>query len=134
MFTSSRPVLAAAMLLASLLPSTPAFSQSRGGFQAAPAEVSPERLQSPGGRQQLPAVNQLRQQFNQGCIGQRNTPQQAGYCGCAFDSLLRRYTVQQYVAMDALIVRGGPAVGRFAGIAWDPEFTACRRRFPAQGR
>jgi len=47
-----------------------------------------------------------------------------------FNALMRRYNRQQYVSMENLIIRGGPAVGQFAKLAWSPEFGACRTTSP----
>lgn len=74
----------------------------------------------------LPSVNQLRDKFVKGCLSKRNDVQQRSYCGCAFNALMRRYDVPQYVAMDTLIIQGVPAVSQFALVAWEPEFKGCR--------
>jgi hypothetical protein len=60
--------------------------------------------------------------------------QRRGYCQCSYQQLRRRYTLQQYLLLDGWIRSGPPELRRFAVVAWEPEFAACRpllKRGPA---
>lgn len=61
-----------------------------------------------------------------GCMANSTDEKQRSYCSCVFRALMRRYTIEQYVMMDNLIVSAGLPVSQFARLAWGPEFSACR--------
>jgi hypothetical protein len=119
-------------LLGILLPTASGLAVSPAGAQEPQPTQQPQRSPQPTitPAPQLPSVNQLRDQFMKGCITKGNDTPQRNYCDCVFNALMRRYNRQQYMNMDNLIIRGGPAVGQFAKLAWEPEFGACRTTSP----
>jgi hypothetical protein len=132
MALSFRPCLGLFLLLGTLLPTASGLAVLPAGAQALQPLQQPQRSRQPTNdpAPQLPSVNQLRDQFMKGCITKGNDPPQRNYCDCVFNALMRRYNRQQYVSMDNLIIRGGPAVGQFAKLSWGPEFGACRTTSP----
>ena len=61
------------------------------------------------------------------CMGQgAAASKRRAYCQCSFQQLRRRYTPQQYALLDDWIRTGPPELRRFAVVAWEPEFAACR--------
>jgi hypothetical protein len=132
MALSFRPCLGLFLLLSTLLPTASSLAPLPAGAQAPQPSQQPQSSSQPTSAPapQLPAVNQLRDQFMNGCMTKGNDPPQRSYCNCTFNALMRRYNRQQYVSMDNLIIRGGPAVGQFAKLAWEPEFVACRTTSP----
>jgi hypothetical protein len=63
-----------------------------------------------------------------------NDEKQLSYCSCVFRALMRRYTIDQYVMMDNLIISAGLPVSQFAKLAWGPEFSACRVSSASEAR
>jgi len=104
-----------ALLLAGLLPSLalPVLGQT-----------------APGGRTpQLPSRQRLADSYQKNCVGKdTGNSSKAAYCRCAFDRLAGRYTTPQIVAMNQLLLNGGPAVLRFSSIAFEPDYAMCRSR------
>jgi len=132
MALSFRSCFGPLFLLGTLLPTASGLAVLPAGAQALQLTQQPQRSPQPTSTPapQLPSVNQLREQFMKGCIIKVNVPPQRNYCDCVFNALMRRYNRQQYINMDNLIIRGGPAVGQFAKLAWEPEFGACRTTSP----
>lgn len=85
---------------------------------------------SPAGRRpQIPTRQQLADSYQRNCVGQdTGNSAKAAYCRCAFDRLAIRYTPPQIVAMNQLLLNGGPAVLRFSSIAFEPDYAICRSR------
>jgi hypothetical protein len=109
------------LLASTLLSASNGFAQPSGNPQ------DPQ----PSGQPQRAAIIQSRMQFMGSCLPEVSNAQQRSYCTCVFDSLIRRYTIQEYQALNNLIIHGGPAFAQFASLVWSPEFNACKVSFPA---
>jgi hypothetical protein len=97
----------------------------------APVAVAPSLAQQLPSRlaQATSPRDQLWNSFRQSCVANdtQNT-QRVAYCRCVFDAMTRRYTTQQIVRMNQLVVSGGPTVAEFNAIAFEPDFAICRAR------